>query len=446
MKRQAVFALLLFSACGSNPNPGGDGGGDLARSSDGGGGDLAHPAGCQPACGGATPHCNAAGNCVGCLADGDCPTGQVCHVVDDTSASCVDGCATDARCKPDGGGASIACCAMHCADTATDVANCGGCGKSCGGAHGKAECVAGTCGLASCDPHFDNCDGDPANGCETDLNADTNNCLQCGIVCLLANATPLCKGGCVIKSCDANFGDCDKFPDDGCEVDLMSDPFNCGNCGVNCPQPNHATPSCDQGNCDFACDQGWDDCDGDPGTGCEAELDADPANCGGCGNACQNGESCIAGMCSKGAIVSSDGSWVQTLNLENGWEQLNHDDSKWDPAFDEGAYPIPPWNDMMLFAGSMAHWLWYYDSTNGDDNSTVYFRKQFVPNQAMGTVHISVDDSFVLYLNGQQIDSSQDCWCSPHEVQVALDQGKTNLLAVEATNTGGPGGLLLDLF
>src|SRR5690349_21456157 len=36
---------------------------------------------CAPACGGATPYCNARGACVPCLEDSHCPPGQACRPV-----------------------------------------------------------------------------------------------------------------------------------------------------------------------------------------------------------------------------------------------------------------------------------------------------------------------------------------------------------------------------
>jgi hypothetical protein len=35
--------------------------------------------------------------------------------------------------------------------------------------------------------------------------------------------------------CESFYGDCNGLAADGCEVDLTSDPSNCGACGVQCP-------------------------------------------------------------------------------------------------------------------------------------------------------------------------------------------------------------------
>jgi hypothetical protein len=54
----------------------------------------------------------------------------------------------------------------------------------------------------------------------------------------------------------------------------------------------HAT--CDKGVC--TCSGGFADCDGDPSTGCEADLSSNPAHCGVCTHDCLGG-ACGAGVC-----------------------------------------------------------------------------------------------------------------------------------------------------
>jgi alpha-tubulin suppressor-like RCC1 family protein len=57
-----------------------------------------------------------------------------------------------------------------------------------------------------------------------------------------------------------------------------------------CPQPpasSHAMATCSKGQCDFVCDPGHDNCDGDfTKNGCEVDLETDAAHCGSCNNAC----------------------------------------------------------------------------------------------------------------------------------------------------------------
>jgi len=91
--------------------------------------------------------------------------------------------------------------------------------------------------------------------------------------------------GCVATAevCNSLDDDCDTRVDEG--IDVTSDVMNCGVCGRACPTAANGTPSCESGECGFACRDDFADCDGVLDNGCEALL-VDAANCGACGNAC----------------------------------------------------------------------------------------------------------------------------------------------------------------
>jgi len=167
-------------------------------------------------------------------------------------------------------------------DTSTDPLNCGACGAACdpAPAHGAAQCVAGAC-QPLCDDGFDDCNGDPADGCEASL-VDATSCGGCDVRCM--GTTPLCQdlsgGPTCVRTCGMGTSMCGA----SC-VDTRRDVSNCGDCGAVCADQDHAAATCAMGSCDFVCDTGWDDCDGDPANGCETSLD-DPANCGACANDC----------------------------------------------------------------------------------------------------------------------------------------------------------------
>src|SRR5205823_251782 len=93
----------------------------------------------------------------------------------------------------------------------------------------------------------------------------------------------MCKhGGCVM-----GFEDCNGDPNDGCEAELDNDILNCGGCFNECPQPQHLPFRCAAGMCEPGdCDMDYADCDGDPFDGCEVSLQDDVNNCGKCGNLC----------------------------------------------------------------------------------------------------------------------------------------------------------------
>lgn len=59
-------------------------------------------------------------------------------------------------------------------------------------ANGMGSCKAGKVSVLSCNKGFSDCDKDPANGCETDIYNDNENCGSCGNAC---TAFEICKLG-----------------------------------------------------------------------------------------------------------------------------------------------------------------------------------------------------------------------------------------------------------
>jgi hypothetical protein len=213
------------------------------------------------ACGNRCPTpANASASCVGGACGGVCAPG-----FGDCNANLGDGCETN---------------------TATSVTSCGGCGRACAPANAAGSCAAGVCGILRCNPGFGDCDGNPSNGCETDLNTAVANCGRCGGACSLSNATAACSAGaCTVAACNTGYGNCDGNAANGCETALSSTPAHCGACGAACSAAN-GTPACRAGTCAIACTVGFGNCDGDARTnGCEAGL-ATTTNCGACGAAC----------------------------------------------------------------------------------------------------------------------------------------------------------------
>jgi len=186
------------------------------------------------------------------------------------------------------------------AELTRDLMHCGGCGRACSFAHATAACTMGACAIARCDTGFGNCDGNEANGCETNLNESAAHCGMCGMPCSPANATGVCTAGvCRVSECRTNFGDCNGGAD-GCESNLLTDPAHCGSCPAACPTRPNATATCSNGTCGAACNAGFGNCDGNPSNGCETDVRTAVAHCGGCGMACNlpnANVACMGGAC-----------------------------------------------------------------------------------------------------------------------------------------------------
>lgn len=203
-------------------------------------------------------------------------------------------------------------CGTECLKLDSDIDNCGSCGSLCRAPASNTDpawtCGPGvtpphtgwTCATAACKllckPGFGDCnDAFCSDGCEIDLASDPLNCGTCGHAC---TAGQTCGGGtCLCPEGTTRCGD-------RC-VDLAVDPLNCGSCGMRCPGPRAGTtsgggsPGCTGGTCTYVCFPGYADCDDVVYNGCEANLSNDQLHCGSCTTKCnvQAGQPCVTGQC-----------------------------------------------------------------------------------------------------------------------------------------------------
>jgi hypothetical protein len=190
------------------------------------------------------------------------------------------------------------CCGVECFDTDTNMTHCGGCESPCQREHATAQCSAGACHIDSCDQHWDNCNLDDSDGCETSLET-VDDCSACDQSCSRANATASCpEGNCQIGSCDSLWGDCDLVDANGCETQTTS-LSDCGDCAVACAL-DHAGEDCSSGVCRItSCDNLYDDCNSTDSDGCEASLES-LAHCTACFVECSRSHAtatCAGGNC-----------------------------------------------------------------------------------------------------------------------------------------------------
>ncbi|MDH5672087.1 MAG: hypothetical protein OEZ06_08055 [Myxococcales bacterium] len=214
-------------------------------------------------------------------------------------------------------------------ETALDtLSDCGSCGVACSIANASATCATGSCRVATCAVDFDDCDGD-GKSCEQSL-ATAGHCGSCGNACMLDNAVPSCGGSpgarsCQVSSCqEAYFENCDGQSGNGCEIDTRSSTGDCGSCGFDCSaQAQVASASCTASSCQFTCSTGYADCNSLDDDGCETATTT-LSDCGDCGVGCSrsNGSaSCATGSCE---LTGCDTGFDDCdANPDNGCEPLN---------------------------------------------------------------------------------------------------------------------------
>ncbi len=97
----------------------------------------------------------------------------------------------------------MTCEGGYCADLLNDPDHCGGCMLACpyAGPRQQRACDKGVC-VVSCAEGFGDCNGDPTDGCETDLRSHPANCGACGVSCDLALGQPCVEGQCLVAPCD----------------------------------------------------------------------------------------------------------------------------------------------------------------------------------------------------------------------------------------------------
>ncbi len=261
-----VTSAAACGRCGVKCNPGESCAGGLCR------------CGAGEGCGPGLACCDGV-----CCGAGESCCGGVCEASTSLSCSCGGSpCPDGWLCCPGIGGV------VTCVDPDLDPNHCGGCGRAC---PNNALCGQGQC---ECALGFADCTATP--GCETQIARDAKNCGGCGRVC--GPGTQCVEGQCMCPVTGTACAPGEACCQAGC-VDTDAAVAHCGACGGACPSqaPQVAEVSCEDGACVFSCAEGYANCDGMLGTGCESLLATDDENCGRCGRSCGEGRSCSSGKC-----------------------------------------------------------------------------------------------------------------------------------------------------
>lgn len=163
-------------------------------------------------CGGYSADCNNDLGTAKCSSDG-------CEVEDvrldkNNCGGCGVKCAPGQECVDEGNGFECAvpcarfgktlCPSGQCTDLLSDVFSCGGCSNACpaAGPNQVRSCNKGLCDY-ECAPGFADCNGNSADGCETNLRTHAGNCGACGNRCDVGAGQPCVEGKCLMTACDA---------------------------------------------------------------------------------------------------------------------------------------------------------------------------------------------------------------------------------------------------
>ena len=103
-------------------------------------------------------------------------------------------------------------------------------------------------------------------------------------------------------TCEDGWKDCNGDPTDGCETNLNTSVEHCGDCKNNCFETTKGAfgQTCNEGKCDYAlCLSGYGDCNDDRTDGCEVDVLSNKEHCGACNKKCE-GEYCNNSICYYG--------------------------------------------------------------------------------------------------------------------------------------------------
>jgi hypothetical protein len=164
-----------------------------------------------------------------------------------------------------------------------------------------------------CPPQQKHCKVAGVDVCASWDNTDTGcndkryatSCEPCGAGVVHATTTCSSAHTCIWASCDPSWLDCNMDPGDGCETNVETSASHCGSCENACAVAASTSAdvamstvlTCSASHCQIDhCENGYQDCDQVVANGCEVHP-GDPEHCGSCMTACTAGQRCVGGAC-----------------------------------------------------------------------------------------------------------------------------------------------------
>ena len=157
-----------------------------------------------------------------------------------------------------------------------------------------------------------------STGCEVNLGSNPFNCGSCFHNCsefvfgVASNNITCNDRQCDFIQCNEGYEDCDYNRSNGCEP--LNNIPHCGGCNITCNYLNAINFTCINGHCimrDDQCKSGFGNCDNNIANGCESTLAANTIHCGECNNSCYVPNvvsiSCNGGICEHGVCVDGWG-------------------------------------------------------------------------------------------------------------------------------------------
>lgn len=152
----------------------------------------------------------------------------------------------------------------------------------------------------------------------------------------------------------------------------------------------------------------------------------------------------------KDSTQNSDYIFKLAVQEEGFTERFTLDQDEMGPVYSMGKVGDWPWGPCPGFKDQNAEWIWHTAgiyAKNGSSGLLIYEYDNITGSPIEGRINIIVDNYAKVHVNGDHVWEGGGGWRGPGRTSApfTLNLGK-NLIMVEATNGGGPAGLLMTCY